>query len=93
MKKITLLSLAAWASILLTFAHTDSESKISEINNVQYINETVIEINSDIESDEIYNSILNDFENYLINSTVAEEVSDSLETELYNHLLEYFNKQ
>lgn len=91
MKKITLLSIVVLASTSLTFANSDSETGSCSVNN-KHLNETELEIKTDIENDETYKSILNDFENYFINSTVEEENTDIQNMDLYKSILDDFNK-
>lgn len=90
MKKITLLSIAMLASILLTFANTDEVTKDSSLN-YKFIYETEIEMEMEMEDDALYDSIYSNINNFDINSTIEEEKNDKSDIDLYNDLLKGFN--
>lgn len=90
MKKITLLSIAILASLLLTYANTDKESNDCSLN-YKFIYETEIEMETEIEDDALYNSIYSEINAFDLNTTIEEEQADKLNTDLYNDLLKEIN--
>lgn len=90
MKKITLLSIAILASLLLTYANTDKESNDYSLN-YKFIYETEIEMETEIEDDALYNSIYSEINAFDLNTTIKEEQDDKLNMDLYNDLLKEIN--
>lgn len=90
MKKITLLSIAILASLLLTYANTDNESNDCSLN-YKFIYETEIEMETEIEDDALYSSIYSEINAFDLNTTIKEEQEDKANTDLYNNLLKKIN--